>query len=121
VKENPDYPGKMLLCSMRMNLQVDGVIRSWHFEKSAGANIVYTCPPPYRDGFLENGRHLEFRNQIDEPVPQEVMERLLKIPYFKRRYAEDGYTIDEFNYHPALVATVKEFSGATVASVYFAS
>ncbi len=121
VKENPDYPGKMLLCSMRMSPKVDGVIRSWHIEKVAGADIVYTCPPPYIEGLLETGGHLEFRNQIDEPVPQEVMEKLLKIPYFKRGYAEDGYTVEEFNAHPALVATAKEFSGATQSMVDFVS
>jgi transaldolase len=113
VKENADYPGKMLLCSMRMSPQIDGVIRSWHVEKVAGANIVYTCPPPYLEGLLEKGGHLQFRNQVEEPVPSEVMEKLLKIPYFKKGYEEDGYTAEEFNRHPALVATATEFSGAT--------
>jgi len=84
VKENRDYPGKMLLCSMRMSPTVDGVVRSWHVEKAAGADIVYTCPPGYLEGLLETGGHLEFRNQIDDPAPQAVMEKLLKIPYFNR-------------------------------------
>jgi transaldolase len=119
VKENRDYPGKMLLCSMRMSPVVNGEIRSWHIEKSAGANIVYTCPPPYLEGLLEKGQHLRFHNQIDEPVPEEVMEKLMRIPYFRRGYAEDGYTSEEFNQHPALVATAKEFSGATQSMVDF--
>jgi len=119
VKENRDYPGKMLLCSMRMSPVVDGEVRSWHIEKVAGANIVYTCPPPYLEGLLEKGQHLKFHNQIDEPVPEEVMKKLMKIPYFRRGYAEDGYTSEEFNQHPALVATAKEFSGATQSMVDF--
>ena len=119
VKENVEYPGKMLLCSMRMSPQIDGVVRSWHVEKVAGANIVYTCPPPYLEGLLEKGQHLQFRNQVEEPVPQEVMEKLLKIPYFVRGYQEDGYTPEEFNSHPALVATATEFSGATQGMVDF--
>jgi transaldolase len=121
VKENHDYPGKMLLCSMRMSPQINGEIRSWHIEMIAGANIVYTCAPPYLEGLLEKGQHLEFRDQVEEPVPQEVMEKLMKIPYFRRGYAEDGYTHDEFNIHPALVATAKEFSGATQSMVDFVS
>ena len=119
VKENKDYPGKMLLCSMRMSPVVNGVTRSWHVEKVAGANIVYTCPPPYIEGLLEKGNHLEFSNQIEEPVPKEVMDKLMKIPYFKRGYAEDGYKPEEFNTHPALVATAVEFSGATQSMVDF--
>ena len=69
VQENPDYPGKMLLCSMRMSPVVNGDVRSWHIEKVAGADIVYTCPPPYLEGLLEKGNHIEFRNQVEEPVP----------------------------------------------------
>jgi transaldolase len=119
VKENKEYPGKMLLCSMRMSPVVNGVTRSWHIEKVAGANIVYTCPPPYIEGLLEKGNHLEFSNQIEEPVPKEVIDKLMKIPYFKRGYAEDGYKPEEFNTHAALVATAVEFSGATQAMVDF--
>ncbi len=119
VKENRDYPGKMLLCSMRMSPVVDGEVRSWHVEKCAGADIVYTCPPPYLEGLLEKGQHLRFHNQIDEPVPEEIMEKLMRIPYFRRGYAENGYTSEEFNQHPALVATAKEFSGATQSMVDF--
>lgn len=119
VKENREYPGKMLLCSMRMSPVLNGDVRSWHIEMVAGANVVYTCPPPYLEGLFEKGQHLEFRNRIEEPVPDEVMEKLLKIPYFKRGYEEDGYTVDEFNQHPALLATAKEFSGATQSMVDF--
>ena len=119
VKENKDYPGKMLLCSMRMSPVVNGVARSWHVEKVAGANIVYTCPPPYIEGLLEKGNHLEFSHQIEEPVPKEVIDKLMKIPYFKRGYAEDGYKPEEFNTHAALVATAVEFSGATQSMVDF--
>lgn len=112
-EENKEYPGKMLLCSMKMSPQVDGVVHSWHIEKVAGANAVYTCPPPYLEALLFKGQHLEFSDQINAPIPQGVMDRLMKIPYFERGYAEDGYTAEEFNNYPALLATAKEFSGAT--------
>jgi transaldolase len=119
VKENRDYPAKMLLCSMRMSPVLNGDVRSWHVEMAAGADIVYTCPPPYLEGLLEKGTHIEFRNRVEEPVPRQVMDKLMKIPYFTGGYAEDGYTIDEFNSHPALLATAKEFSGATQSMVDF--
>jgi len=119
VDENSEYPGKMLLCSMKMSPQVDGVVRSWHIEKVAGANAVYTCPPPYLEGLLFKGQHLEFSDQINDPVPGDVMDKLMKIPYFERGYAEDGYTSEEFNSYTPLLATVKQFSGATQEMVDF--
>lgn len=119
VKENSEYPGKMLLCSMRMSPQIGDQIHCWHLEKVAGANIVYTCPPAFIESLFEKGRHLDFSDQIDEPVPQKVIDRLIKIPYFERGYAEDGYNRHEFDDHPALLATAKEFSGATHQMVEF--
>lgn len=119
VAEHPEYPGKMLLCSMRMSPVIDGVVRSWHIEMTAGADIVYTCPPPYLEGLFFKGQHLEFRNRIGEPVPRAVMDKLLRVPYFERGYADDGYRVEEFNTHPALLATAKEFGGATQAMVDF--
>lgn len=119
VDENDDYPGKMLLCSMRMGPEVSGEIRSWHVEKVVGANAVYTCPPPYLGGLIFKGSHLDFHDQINDPVPQDVMDKLLRIPYFEKGYAEDGYTAEEFNKHTALLATAKQFSGATQEMVDF--
>ena len=119
VDENSAYPGKMLLCSIKMSPQVDGVVRSWHIEKVAGANAVYTCPPPYLEGLLFEGRHLEFSNQINDPIPSDVMDKLIKIPYFKRGYAEDGYTAEEFNSYTPLLATAKQFSDVTQEMVDF--
>jgi len=113
VEDNDAYPGKMLLCSMRMSPVIDGEVRSWHVEKVAGADIVYTCPPPYLEGLMVDGRNLTFHDQVHDPVPSEVMDKLMKIPYFERGYAEDGYTAEEFNSHPALVETAKQFSKAT--------
>ena len=119
VDENAEYPGKMLICSIRLSPTVDGVVRSWHIEKIAGANVVYTCPPDFLESLFFKGRHLEFSNQINDPVPQEVMDKLMKIPYFERGYAEDGYTLEEFNSHPALLATAKQHHDVTQEMVDF--
>jgi len=119
VDESDKYPGKMLLCSMRMGPRVDGEVRCWHLEKVAGANAVYTCPPPFLQGMLETGGHLDFSDQIHDSVPQKVMDMLMRIPYFERGYAEDGYSPEEFNTHPALLATADEFGGATQQMVDF--
>lgn len=118
IKEG-DYPSKMLLCSMRISPTVNGEKRCWHLEKLAGADIVFTCPPKFIAPLLLEGDHIEFSNQIDEPVPEDVLNKLLKIDYFARGYDEEGYKPEEFNFHPALLNTAKQFSGAVQKMIDF--
>ncbi len=114
-----NYPSKMLICSMRISPVMDGKKSCWHLEKLAGGDIVFTCPPSFIEGVLEALDETEFRSQIDEEVPQTVLDKLLRIPYFEKAYQEDGLTPDEFNQHPAFVSTAIEFSKATEGMVDF--
>jgi len=113
IQQNPDYSGKMLLCSMRMSPVIDGQPWCWHLEKVAGADVVYTCPPSFLEALLLKGGQLEFSDLQAEQPPAAVMDKLLQVPYFERAYREDGYTEQEFNTHPALVNTAREFGAAT--------
>ncbi len=113
------YPSKMLICSMRISPEMDGKKHCWHLEKLAGGDIVFTCPPTFIEGVLEHLDGTEFTSQIDEEIPRSVLDRLLRIPYFERAYAEDGLTPDEFVSHTAMIATAKEFSKATEEMVDF--
>jgi len=118
VKER-NYPSKMLICSMRISPVLNGKSHCWHLEKLAGGNIVITCPPTFIEGVFEFLDGTEFRPQIDEEVPKAVLDKLMRVPYFEKAYEEDGLTPDEFNTHPALVATAVEFSKATEGMVDF--
>jgi len=118
IKEG-NYPSKMLLCSMRISPTINGEKHCWHLEKLAGADMVYTCPPKFIASLLLEGDHIELSNQIDEPVPDEVMQKLLKIEYFAKGYDEDGYKPEEFNFHPSLLNTAKQFSGAVKGMIDF--
>ncbi len=113
------YPSKMLICSMRISPVVNGQKHCWHLEKLAGGDIVFTCPPPFIEGIFESLDNTEFRPQIHENIPKDVLEKLLRLPYFEKAYHEDGLTPEEFNKHPALVATGTEFSKATEEMVNF--
>jgi len=118
-----DYQSKMLSCSLRLGPTIDGVQHLWHLEEKAGADIVVTCPPSFIDEVINLPRagEIEFKpNQIDVDPPADVMEKLLKVPYFARAYDEDGYTREEYNTHPALVKTHEAFSKATNEMVAFA-
>lgn len=118
-----NYQSKMLSCSLRLGPTIDGVQHLWHLEEKAGADIVVTCPPSFIDEVINYPRasEIEFKpNQIDVDPPADVMEKLLKVPYFARAYDEDGYTREEYNTHPALVKTHEAFSKATNEMVAFA-
>ncbi|HTX69647.1 MAG TPA: transaldolase family protein [Thermoleophilia bacterium] len=122
VKER-GYESKMLSCSLRLGPTIDGVQHLWHLEGKAGADIVVTCPPPFIDEVINYPRASEIKfdpKQISTFPPDDVMEKLLKVPYFARAYDEDGYTREEYNTHPALVKTHEAFSKATNEMVAFA-
>lgn len=123
LKDN-DLPSKMLSCSLRLGPSVDGVTKLWHLEEKTGASIVMTCPP----GFIEQILTFPDRNKIvfeedriSKEIPKDVMDKLMRIPYFEKAYAEDGYSRDEYNTHPALQRTAEQFSKATEEMVTFAA
>jgi len=118
-----NLPSKMLSCSLRIGPTVDGHNRIWHLEEKAGAGIVMTCPPGFIEQvlFLEDVEQIQFeKDRILEDIPKDVMDKLLKVPYFERAYSEDGYSRDEYNTHPALQQTADQFSKATEEMVNFA-
>jgi transaldolase len=122
VKEK-GYPSKMLSCSLRVGPTINGSLKLWHLEEIAGADIVITCPPPFIESlynFPEQDKLIFEKDRILQNIPEDVMDKLMRIPYFERAYLEDGYSRDEYNTHPSLIRTAEEFSKATVEMVEFA-
>lgn len=122
-KEN-NYPSKLLSCSLRFGPKVNGKTRIWHLEEKVGANIVLTCPPSFIADVINFPTQDEIifeENRIEKDIPEEVMERLLRVPYFERAYSKDGYSSAEYKDHPALVKTAAQFSQATDDMVAFAA
>lgn len=121
IQENK-HPTKMLMCSMRMGPPAaDGSATSWHIEKIAGSDVVYTCPPPYIASLMQAEEEMKpFDSQaIHEPPPEDTLERLLSIPYFAKAYQDDGMKKEEFNTLGSLVETAAQFSRATREMVDF--
>jgi len=122
LKDN-DLPSKMLSCSLIVGPTVDGQDRIWHLEEKAGADIVVTCPPTFIDKvlFLPGVEKIRFeKDLILQEIPKELMDKLMRVPYFERGYTADGYSRDEYNTHPALQKTAEQFSKATDEMVAFA-
>jgi transaldolase len=104
------YASKMLACSMRVGPLVAGKMRFWDVEKLAGGDIVYTCPPYVLEPLFEIGDELIFQPEIEQEVPEQVMAKLLKIPYCIQAYDPNGLELEQFNEHPSTISTVETFS-----------
>jgi transaldolase len=107
------YVSKMLACSLRHGPLVAGKRRFWDVEKIAG-DIVYTCPPYVLEPLFDFGDDLIFRQEIDDEVPQDVMDKLMKIPYCIQAYDPNGMALEQFNDHPATIYTGNAFAEACV-------
>jgi len=105
------YPSKMLACSMRQGPLVAGKSKFWDLEKLSG-EVVFTCPPYVLEPLLDIGDDLVFEDIESVEVPQQVLDRLLQIPYAIQAYDPNGLSIEQFNTHPATLDTVAGFSKA---------
>jgi transaldolase len=103
------FSSKLLLCSARPGPGPDEVL---HVEKVAGGNMVYTMNPEIIDDFMRICDKKEIYAQMEDPVPQDIMDKLLKIPYFVAGYSEDGIARDGFVDHTSFKMTREQFSGS---------
>jgi transaldolase len=115
------YPSKLMAASMRLGPTIDGHTRVWHLEKLAGANAVLTVFPGVFETFLDSSSELRPGPEIDQPVPCDVLDKLLQIPYFSEAYDEHGIAPEKWVQHPALVATADSFSESMASIEAFAA
>jgi transaldolase len=121
--EDNNLPSKMLSCSLRFGPTVNGETRLWHLEEKTGASVVVTCPPTFIGqviNFEEADKIVFEKDRIHADIPADVMDKLMRVPYFEKSYAVDGYSRDEYDTLPALQKTAKQFSEATEEMVAFA-
>ncbi|MBN2582203.1 MAG: transaldolase [Planctomycetes bacterium] len=107
------YESKMLAASMRTGPKVAGREKVWHLEHLAGGNVVLTVFPNVFEGLLAGYDAGELRPHIDDAVPQNVIDELLKTKYFQQAYNEDGLKPAEWISYPPVVATGTQFAEAT--------
>ena len=122
--EDNNLPSKMLSCSLKIGPSVDGQKRIWHLEEKTGANVVVTCPPSFIDAVInfEGEKDIVSENdRIHAEPSKELLDKLMRIPYFEKGYAVDGYTRDEYNTLPVLQKSAEGFSKATEEMVSFAA
>ena len=110
----------MLICSMKTGPDSDAGKQLWHLQKLTGIDIIFTCPPPFIEKVLNGYDDIPLEaNGFEEDVPAEVLEKLLKIPYFRQGFEEDGLSKDGFNDHPAVKRTARQHVEVTEKMVDF--
>ena len=122
LKDN-DLPSKMLSCSLIVGPNLEGQDRIWHLEEKAGAGVVVTCPPSFIDKviFMPGIEKIDFeKDRILEDIPRDLMDKLMRVPYFEKGYSADGYSRDEYSTIIPLQKTAEQFSKATEEMVAFA-
>ncbi|MDD5466433.1 MAG: transaldolase family protein [Anaerolineales bacterium] len=113
LKDN-GLPSKMLACSMREGPLVGGKFHFWDVEKIAG-DIVYTMPPYVLEPLFQRCEDMTFSEEILlDDVPPGVLAKLSQIPYVRQSWDENGMEVDQFNAHPATIATAETFSKASI-------
>jgi len=106
------YETKLLLASMRLGPGQGDGLHIWHLEQLGGADAVFTIFPNILEEFLTRYQERPLEPRIDDPVPDEAMDALLRIPYFRQAYEEEALTPEEFVSLPGVQATGAQFSEA---------
>ncbi len=79
-----------------------------HWSEFIGGDVVLTIPYEWQKLF--NASTVEVKERFNNPVPQEVVDTLLRLfPDFRRAYAEDGMTAQEFDSFGPTVRTLRAF------------
>lgn len=98
-------PARLLLCSLKVDTDVQGREHCWHLQRTGAGATLYTLTPQIIEFLVR-------RQQQERPVmpatewiqvPQRVLNRLVAIPYFNQAYFEGDLAPFEFASHPAFI------------------
>jgi transaldolase len=83
-----------------------------HWSQFIGGEVVVS--PPFRWQERYNASGIEVADRMQVPIPPHILEELSgKFPDFRRAYAEDGMTLEEFDTFGPTVRTLRQFVKAT--------
>jgi transaldolase len=97
------YRVRLLSAAFRNHMQ---------WSEFVGGDVVIS--PPYKWQVRFNASDVPVAPRIDTPVDPEIVDALLrKFPEFRRAYAEDGLSVEEFDTFGPTVRTLRQFLEAT--------
>jgi transaldolase len=81
-----------------------------HWSEFIGGDVVISPPHKWQVRFNASG--IDVVSRIDEPVEPRIISELMKLRDFRRAYAEDGLSIEEFDNFPPTRRTLRQFIAA---------
>lgn len=79
-----------------------------HWSEFIGGDLIVSMP--YEWQLKANASDIEVRERMSTPVDSQIVEAMYeRIPDFRRAYAEEGMTVDEFDNYGATVRTLRGF------------
>lgn len=106
-------PVRLLIASIKVDGEGQEGEHCWHLERTGERTTLYTLPAPIIEFLLR-------RERAGRPVlpaarlaiPVQVLDKLLRIDYFKQAYQLGGLEPERFAQHPAFVTALQYACGA---------
>jgi transaldolase len=100
----------LLLASMRLGPGAGDKENIWHLARLGGGRTVLTVFPNILASFIEGYAERPLEPEIEAPVPAAVLDRLMRVPYFRRAYRVDAVPPTEFATLPGVILTGGAFA-----------
>lgn len=98
-------PARLLLCSLKIDTDVQGREHCWHLQRTGADCTLYTLTPQIIEFLIrsqQQGRPVVPANGWVQ-VPKRVLNRLMAIPYFNQAYFEGDLAPADFASQPAFI------------------
>ena len=103
-------PVRLLIASIKVDGEGKEGEHCWHLERTGERTTLYTLPAPIIEFLLRRERAgrpvLPARSLA---IPSQILDKLLRIDYFKEAYQLGGLEPEGFSLHPAFV-TAREYA-----------
>lgn len=78
-----------------------------HWSEFIGGDVVISPPHSWQVRF--NASDIDIVSRIDRPVDPEIVSDLMRFEDFRRAYDENGMSVEEFDFFPPSVRTLRGF------------
>jgi transaldolase len=82
----------------------------YHWSELIGGDVVIS--PPHKWQVLFNASDVKVEPRIENPIHPRIISELEKLRDFRRAYAADGLSIEEFDTFPPTIRTLRQFMAA---------
>lgn len=91
-------PVRLLLCSLKIDTDVQGREHCWHLQRTGAATTLYTMTPQILEFLIRRQRGMQPISPANDwvQVPRRVLNRLTAIPYFNQAYFEGDLAPSDF-------------------------